>query len=442
MTPIVAIVGRPNVGKSTLFNRLVGKHLAIVHDMPGVTRDRHYADAHLSGRNVTLVDTGGFDPASDDPMKLGIARHVQAAIEEADVVVCVFDGTLGPTEPDREAVNLLRRSGKPVVYVANKTDTREHELGTGPLYELGLPALVAVSALHGRGTGELGNAIIQKLPPPEPEAEPQDDETPRVAFVGRPNAGKSSLFNRLVGEERSLVDSQPGTTRDPVDQRIEFEGTPFVLVDTAGIRRRSRVERGVELVSVLRAIRSIEQAEVCVLMVDAAEGLAEQDARLLALCLERRRGVIVGLNKMDSLAPAERAKAMASARDQLGFAAFVRVVPLSAHTGENVGKLMHAAAKTAREMRRRIPTAELNRFFEQVLNRQPPPTQGGRAPRIYYLTQAETRPPVFIAMASHPEAIRPSYQRFVINQIRETFGFESVPITVFYKPKRKRELDG
>lgn len=439
MTPIIAIVGRPNVGKSTLFNRLVGKPLAIVHDLPGVTRDRHYADAHLSGRNITLVDTGGFDPESDDPLKSGIARQVQAAIEEADLVVCVFDGTNPPTDADRVAVDLLRRSGKAVVYVANKTDSRERELATGPLYELGLPELVHVSALHGRGTAELARAVVEKLPELEPEPDTADDDAPRVAFVGRPNAGKSSLFNRLVGSERSLVDSKPGTTRDPVDERIEFHGNPFVLVDTAGIRRRARVERGIELVSVLRAIRSIEQAEVCVLMIDGAEGVSEQDARLLALCVERRRGVIVGLNKMDALNAEQRAARLTKTREDLGFARFAEIIPLSAKTGEAVPKLMNAVSRCAREMRRRIPTAELNRFFEHVLERQPPPTSGGRAPRIYYLTQAESRPPVFVAMASHSEHIRDSYKRFVVNQIRQSFGFSSVPITVFYKEKRRNE---
>ena len=436
MTPIVAIVGRPNVGKSTLFNRLVGKPLAIVHDLPGVTRDRHYADAHLSGRNLTLVDTGGFDPESEDPLKAGIARQVRAAIDEADLVVCVFDGTNPPTDADRVAVNLLRRSGKAVVYVANKADSRERELGTGPLYELGLPELVPVSALHGRGTAELARAVVEKLPEPEPEPERSDDEAPRVAFVGRPNAGKSSLFNRLIGSERSLVDSEPGTTRDPVDERVEFHGNPFVLVDTAGIRRRARVERGIELVSVLRAIRSIEQAEVCVLMIDGAEGVSEQDARLLALSVERRRGVLVGLNKMDALDREARALSLTKTREDLGFARFAEIFPISARTGEGVPKLMNAVSKCAREMRRRVSTAELNRFFEQVLERQPPPTHGGRAPRIYYLTQAESPPPVFIVMSNHPEHIRESYKRFVINQIRQNFGFASVPITVFYKQKR------
>lgn len=439
MTPIVAIVGRPNVGKSTLFNRLVGKQLAIVHDSPGVTRDRHYAPAHVAGRDLILVDTGGFDPKSDDPLKLGISRHVQAAIGEADLVVCVLDAMHPPTEPDRAGVELLRRSGKPVLYVANKADSQRQEYGVGPLYELGIDPLILVSSLHGRGTGELGQAIARALPAPTGHPAPESDRAPRLALIGRPNAGKSSLFNRLAGSERSLVDAEPGTTRDPVDQRIEFSGRPLVLVDTAGIRRHSRVEPGIELVSVLRAIRSIERAEVCILLVDAEDGVAQQDARLLSLCVERRRGIVVGLNKLDRLDAQRRKAAVSQAREELAFARFARIVPLSAKTGENVPELLAAATSTADEMRRRVSTGELNRFFEQVLVRQPPPTFRGRAPRIYYLTQAESAPPVFIAVSSHPESIRPSYKRFVVNQIRQKFGFDSVPITVFYKQKRQRE---
>lgn len=439
MNPIVAIVGRPNVGKSTLFNRLVGKGLAIVDDQPGVTRDRHYAEAHLSGRNVTLVDTGGFDPTSGDPMQAGIARHVEAAIEEADVVICVLDGSGPPTEPDRGAVELLRRSKKPVVYIANKVDAREHEHSLGPLYELGLPSLVAVSALHGRGTAELAQALLPLIPEHDASADEASD-VPRIAIVGRPNAGKSSLFNRIVGEDRSLVDSRPGTTRDPVDERVEFEGRPFVIVDTAGVRRRSKVERGVELVSVLRAIRAIERAEVCILLCDGTEGVTDQDARLLGLCIERRRAVIVGLNKMDALDKAGQKRALTQAEDTLRFARFAQIVPISGMKGRNVGSLLRGAAAAAEEMHRRIPTAALNRFFEQVLEKRPPPTDGGLAPRIYYITQAETSPPVFVAMTNAPKHIKESYQRFVVNQIREVFGFKSVPVTVQYREKRRRVL--
>lgn len=433
----MAIVGRPNVGKSALFNRLVGGDPAIVHDRPGVTRDRHYAEAHVGGRRVNLVDTGGFDPESEDPMQAGITRHVVAAIEEADVVICVFDGTLPPTASDRSAADLLRRSDKPVVYVANKTDTEQHEQGIGPLFELGLPAVIPVSALHGRGTGALGVAVREALPDPS-EPVSLADEGPRVALVGRPNAGKSSLFNRLAGEERSLVDPRPGTTRDPIDRFIEYRKHRLTVVDTAGVRRRPKVERGVELVSVLRAIRAVERANVAVLLCDASESVADQDQRLAALCIDRRRGLVVGLNKMDTLRARARKEAVAQAREALSFATFAPIVPISAKTGENLDQLLSTVVRAAESMRTRVPTGELNRFFEEVLSRQPPPTHRGRAPRIYYVTQAETSPPLFVAMSNEPAHIKPSYQRFVINQIRKAFGFEGVPISVQYRPKRAR----
>jgi GTP-binding protein len=444
VTPIVAVVGRPNVGKSTLFNRLSGTSLAIVHDEPGVTRDRHYAIAHLHGRNVTLVDTGGFDPDSDDPMQQGIARHVRAAIEEADVVLCILDGSAPPTTADREAVQLLRRSSKPVIYAANKVDAAGKLSEAAELYRLGIPELIAVSALHGRGTAELGAAIAAQLPPFEPEEDKAADGVPRVALIGKPNAGKSSLFNRLAGEERALVDDRPGTTRDPVDQRITVAGREFIIVDTAGIRRRARVERGIELTSVMRSIRALERADVAVLMADATEGVSEQDARLVGLATDRRRALIVALNKMDVLGKAERAGAVEHARSELAFARWAPLVTLSAKTGLGVNELMQKVGKAADELKRRVSTAELNRFFRSVLERQAPPTQRGRAPRIYYLTQAESSPPLFIAWASHPEYIKESYKRFVENQIRTAFGFDSVPVTVHYRARdrRKRPNEG
>ncbi len=438
-TPIVAVVGRPNVGKSTLFNRLAGKALAIVDDAPGITRDRHYAPAHLHGRNVTLVDTGGFDPDSGDPMQQGIARHVNAAIAEADVVVCVLDGTGPPTQADREAVELLRRSRKPVVYVANKVDTEAKRADASELYELGLPELTPVSALHGRGTAELSAAVAARLPPAADEHEP-DDALPRIALIGKPNAGKSSLFNRLSGEERALVDDRPGTTRDPIDSLVEIGGRTFVLVDTAGIRKRANVERGIELVSVMRSIRAIERAHVVVLLCDAAEGVSTQDARLLGLCLERRRAIVIGLNKMDKLSRADRTRADQHAADELRFAAWAPRVPISAKTGAGVPELLRLVASATDELKIRVSTSQLNKFFSEVLERRPPPTHGGRAPRIYYITQAETSPPLFIAWTNAPDAIKPSYQRFVSNQIRTHFGFKSVPVVVHYRERKRRNL--
>jgi GTP-binding protein len=299
--------------------------------------------------------------------------------------------------------------------------------------------MVAVSALHGRGTAELAEAIAKLLPPFDEAAADDGDGVAKVALIGKPNAGKSSLFNRLAGEERALVDDRPGTTRDPVDQRVVVAGRPFVVVDTAGIRRKARVERGVELVSVLRSIRALERADVAVLMCDATEGITEQDARLVGLAIERRRALVIGLNKIDAVSKAQRENVAEAARSALAFARWAPVVELSAKTGTGVNQLMQRVGKAADELKHRITTAELNRFFRAVLERQPPPTHRGKAPRIYYLTQVESSPPLFIAWASFPESIKVSYQRFVENQIRKAFGFESVPVTVHYRARQRRD---
>ncbi len=438
MLPIVAIVGRPNVGKSTLFNRFAGRRAAIVDDQPGVTRDRHYADTHLHGRDVTLVDTGGFDPDSDDPMRQGIARQVNVAISEADLVICVLDGSLPPTSADREAVALLRRSAKPVIYVANKVDNPQRALDASEHYALGVESMHFVSALHGRGLGTVEAELVAELPAPDDAPTPPEDDAPRVALIGRPNAGKSSLFNHLAGTERALVDHRPGTTRDPIDSRIVREGREYLIVDTAGIRRRSKVDRGIEGISVMRSLKAIGRAQVVVLMTDATEGIREQDARLLGLCADRQRAIVVALNKMDLLDAEARQRAIENARVALHFAQWAPVVSVSAKTGKGVDKLMTTVWNAAEQFRHRVGTAELNRFFEQVLARHSPPTSGGKAPRLYFITQAETAPPVFVAVSNAPANIQASYRRFVQNQIRKSFGFDSVPITVRYRKKKGR----
>jgi GTPase len=436
--PIVALVGRPNVGKSTLFNRFAGRRLAIVHDAPGVTRDRHYVDADVHGREVLLLDTGGFDPLSEDPMGRGIARQVELAVDEADVVVCVLDAAEPPTPADREAVTLLRRADKPVLWVANKADNPALELEANELFTLGIDDLLLVSAAHGRGVAELSEAIVRVLPKPSTDAVAEDDAVPRVALIGRPNAGKSSLLNRLSGAERALVDARPGTTRDPLDVRVEFAGNSYVMVDTAGIRRRPRVEKGIEAASVVRSLRALERAQVVVLLCDASEGVTDQDARLLGLCSERGRAVVVGLNKIDLMRGSEKKRALEQAEDTLRFARWAPIVPLSAHEGSGVAELMRQVEAAAVEFGKRVPTSALNRFFEEVLERRQPPTRGGRAPRIYYVTQAQTSPPLFVAMSNAPEAIAESYKRFLTNQIRIAFGFTAVPLNVVYRKRERR----
>ncbi len=448
--PIVAIVGRPNVGKSTIFNRLAGGRVAIVHDEPGVTRDRNYADAFSRGVEYTLVDTGGWDPDSEDPMRMGIARHVKAAILEADLILCVLDATVDVMDADREAVKLLRNSKKPVVYAANKADSPRVDALAFDAYRMGLSEILTISALHGRGFAELEESIVDKLPAPDAAGEdPFADlvDVPRVALIGRPNAGKSSLLNRLVGKERSLVDDRPGTTRDTVDALVHFSrktdaGTveqPLVLLDTAGIRRKSKVSETVESLSVLRAIRAIEGAEVVVLMCDAGEGVAEQDAKILGLAVDRGRGVVIALNKADLLEGKQgAAKAEAQAADKLTFTPWAPVVRMSAKTGRGVGALVDAVARVREAWASRVGTGELNRFFAEVLETHPPPTMGGRAVRLYFITQAETRPPTFIVVTNEPENVHFSYQRYIQNQIRKRFGFEGVPIRIRYRRKRRR----
>jgi len=438
--PIVAIVGRPNVGKSTLFNRLARRRLAIVHDEPGVTRDRHYAETSAFGRDYTLIDTGGFDPDSDDPMNAGIVRHVKEALKEADVIVFLGDATVPLTSADRVAVKLLRQTDKPVLFAANKADSPKLDPDAFELYRLGVDQVYPVSSLHGRGIGELESAIVAALPEIEaPEAE-ADALVPRVTIVGKPNAGKSSLVNRIMGEDRMLVDSRPGTTRDAIDALVERGDKQYVFVDTAGVRRKGKVTKAhdeIEAASVGAAIKAMERSSVVVLLCDAKEGVAEQDAKILGLANDRGRGMIIALNKIDLLSKTEIGKLEEETRDKISFAQFAPVVQVSAKTGRGLGDLFAKIDEVGAAFHKRITTGELNRFFETVLEVRPPPTSGGRAPRLYYVTQAETAPPVFVVIASSPDSVHFSYQRFVVNQLRNHFGFEGVPIRVVYREKRR-----
>jgi GTP-binding protein len=441
MKPIVALVGRPNVGKSTLFNRLTRRRSAIVHDEPGVTRDRHYGDVFLEDRSFLLVDTGGFDPTSDDPMRQGIKKQIEVAIAEADVIVCVLDAREPATTIDHAEMRLLRAAEKPTIFVANKADnpTTEHE--AGDLYRLGIDDLLTMSALHGRGVDELVDAIVHRLPPHVPEEPAGSDAFIRVAIVGKPNAGKSSLVNRLLGQDRMLVDSRPGTTRDAIDSIVERKGKTYVFVDTAGIRRKAKVKKEhdeIEGASVMASIKAMDRADVVVLVADAHEGVAEQDAKVLGLAVDRGRGTIVALNKADMLDKRTIAKAEEDARDKLSFCTWAPHLHLSAKTGRGVDRLLTAIDEVGAAFKRRVTTGELNRFFEKVIETHPPPTHGGRAPRLFFISQVESGPPKFVVTSSAPDKIHYSYQRYVTNQIRKAFGFEGVPIEVIYKARRRR----
>ncbi len=437
MTPIIVIVGRPSVGKSTLFNRLVGASIAIVDKTPGVTRDRNYGDAFLHGRRITIVNTGGLDPESETSIAQGILTHVSAAIDEADVVLCVLDAQTATSEPDSRVVQMLRKVNKPVVYVVNKIDGPRQSEGAYDMYGLGLPSLFFISALHGRGIGELESALVDALPDnPESAETAGAEDIPSLAIFGRPNAGKSSLCNCLAGAERSLVDGAPGTTRDPVDVRCDYGGHIFRIVDTAGIRRKSHIDRtSIEAVSVVRAIRAMERSDVAIVMCDATEGVKEQDARLLGLCVDRGRAVLLGVNKWDLVERTARKTVLESCRTALHFAPWVPVLPVSALTGKGIDELVAQAMRAAEHFHRRIGTAELNRFMEQVIAKHSPPTRQGRAPRVYYITQVSSGPPHFVGISNAPEHISPAYARYVSNQIRKNFGFEGTPLIVKFRSR-------
>ncbi|MEZ4287327.1 MAG: ribosome biogenesis GTPase Der [Polyangiales bacterium] len=439
---MVAIVGRPNVGKSTLFNKLAGEPIAIVEDIPGVTRDRHYADAWALGREYVLIDTGGFDPDSDDPMMAGIAAQVQLALDECDVVVCVFDATAEPTNADREAIKLLRNTNKPILYVANKSDSPRQAHMASTYYELGIDSLLNVSSIQNRGLGKLEEAIANALPTgDDDELNPIDQDVPRVAIIGRPNAGKSSLVNALCKDERQLVDDRPGTTMDSVDTLVDHNGQPLVLIDTAGIRRKRSVgKRGLEALSVYQAIRAIERSDVVVLMIDVDAGVGEQDAKIAGLAVDRGRAVVIGLNKIDLLDNDDRKEKMDRTRDVLAFLSWAPMVTLSAKKGTGMNALVERIVDAVAEHKKRITTGQLNKFFEEVLGTHPPPSMNNRPVRLYFITQALVAPPTFFISTNEPKAVHFSYQRYVINQIRKRFGFRGTPIRVRYRGK-KRSVD-
>ncbi|MBN1653961.1 MAG: ribosome biogenesis GTPase Der [Deltaproteobacteria bacterium] len=437
--PVVAIVGRPNVGKSALFNRLSESRIAIVEDTPGVTRDRLYADALVFDREYVLVDTGGFDPESDDAMTKSIASQVRAALSETDLVICVYDGTVDPLPADHKATRLLRETNQPVIWVANKVDSPRAQPQALQYYSLGVSELHPISALHGHGISELEEAIYRALPAPREAGAGFDPDIPRVAIVGRPNAGKSSLVNRLLGVERQIVDRRPGTTVDSVDTLLDWSGQSYVLIDTAGMRRQRSIKRGVESLSVLSAIRAVERSDVVVLMIDAQEGAFEQDTKIASLAIDRGRALVIALNKSDLLNAKQRETAEKRSREVLSFASWAQIKKISALSGQGLNALMAAISRCGREHAKRVSTGEVNRFFAEVLGHHPPPTVGNKAIRLYYIAQTAIRPPTFAVISNHPDKVHFSYQRYVVNQLRKRFGFQGTPIRVFYRTRKRRD---
>ncbi len=432
--PLVAIVGRPNVGKSTLFNRLTEARDAIVHDEPGVTRDRVYGDAEWGGRTFDVVDTGGYVEGSDDRFEAAIREQVRIALDEADAVVFVGDVLTGVTDLDLEMAQVLRRAGRPVLVAANKADTGQRRLDAAEFYGLGLGEVFPVSSINGSGTGDLLDALLDALPE---EPDDEDDGAPRIALLGRPNVGKSSLANRLLGEERSIVTEISGTTRDAVDARLEHRGRPVVIVDTAGLRRKARVTENVEFYSTLRTERALRDCDVAVVLLDGSLGLESQDARIVRQAEEMKKGVVLAVNKWDLVA-----KETNTARDveraiheRLGTLDYVPFVFVSALTGQRAEKVLDVALTVADERKRRIPTAELNATVEAAVRAHHPPSHGGRQVNIKYATQVRNDPPVFAFFCNHPTGVKEPYRRYLENRLRDRFGFAGVPLTLSFKQK-------
>ena len=426
--PVVAVVGRPNVGKSTLVNRILGRREAIVEERPGVTRDRKAVDAEWNGREFTLVDTGGW-LAGDDPLDRQVSAQAERAVSEADVLLIVTDTAVGATDEDVQVARLLRKAGKPALLVANKVDSEHRESDAWALSRLGLGDPWPVSALHGRGMGDLLDEVVRLLPPPDEEADagetPAGDDggkdAPSVAIVGRPNVGKSTLFNRLVGDERSVVHDMPGTTRDAVDTLIETESGPLCLIDTAGMRRRSKTGEGPEFYSLVRALKAIDRADAAVLVVDASEGVTAQDQRLAERVDAAGSPIVILLNKWETLDAEERADVLGQVADRLSFLGYAPVLKVSAKTGLGVHRLLPALDQAIDAYRRRIPTAELNRVVQAAQAAHPSP--GGR---VLYAIQGATDPPTFTLFATR--ALPQPYMRYLERKIREHFGFGPTPL--------------
>jgi len=476
--PVICIVGRPNVGKSTVFNRIIRKRLALVENSPGVTRDRHYASAEHCGKPMLLVDTGGFDPKDKSGIMAAVRVQCRVAIEEADLIIHLMDARSGLTPDDVEIADLLRRSEKPVLWAANKVDSHDLEHLVNEFYVLGAERVFPVSGAHGLGVADLLDEVnfeIERTMGPETRtsadivtdrdqegAAQADDKgdgcreehsldgsagkvesggkSPiRVALIGRPNAGKSSLMNRLLGEERSLVHNTPGTTRDPVDVAFSHGGQEFVLVDTAGIRRRKYVTEGMELVAVIHAIKAMERAHVVCLVCDSELGITEQDSKLAALAEDRGRAMVILLNKWDTVKESRKKKELIDEQKRrLRFVSHCPVLRVSALTGKRTGGIPGSIVDVFKQANKRISTSELNRFLDEMVMRRPPAAYQGKHVRLYYMTQPQVNPPTFIVFASHEKGLTKPYRRFLINRLREMFSFKGTAVRLFVRAHRDR----
>ena len=439
MKPVVAIVGRPNTGKSTLFNKLLGQRLSIVDDTPGVTRDRIFGDCEWLNRHFLLVDTGGIEPKTDDVILLQMRRQAQLAIDSAQVIILVTDVRSGVVASDADVAAMLQKSGKPIILCVNKCDT----IGDLPLefyefYNLGLGDPIAVSAVHGHGTGDLLDAVLEHLP--DAQEEEEEETTVTVAVIGKPNVGKSSLVNAIAGEERAIVSDIAGTTRDATDTLIQNEFGDFLFIDTAGMRRKSRVDDQLEKYSIIRAKMAVERAHVCVIMIDAVEGFTEQDSKVAGIAHEQGKGCIIAVNKWDAVE--KDGKTMAAYRKKLmndfSFMSYAPIIFISAKTGQRLDRLFELIKFVDEQNAMRISTGKLNDVLAAATARVQPPTDKGKRLKIYYMTQASTRPPTFVCFVNRADLFHYSYQRYIENQIREVFGLEGTPVRCVIREREKK----
>lgn len=438
--PIVAIVGRPNVGKSQLFNRMAGKRLSIVEDTPGITRDRLYADAEWRGRVFQVVDTGGIEPSTDNEILKFMRMQAEMAIQAADVIVLMTDLRSGITATDEEVATMLRRSRKPVVLAVNKCDTP----GAEPpefyeFYNLGLGDPFGISALHGYGTGDLLDACFEHFP--DEEEDEEDDQCIKVAVIGKPNVGKSSLINQILGENRVIVSNMAGTTRDSVDSLFENDKGKYLLIDTAGIRKRAKVDERVEKFSVMRSLMAIERSDVCVIMIDATEGVTEQDTKVAGEAHDAGKACIIVVNKWDLIEKDGKTMEQYTrrVREGLAYMPYAPVLFLSAMTGQRVPKLFDTINMVYEQNGRRIPTGQLNSLLAEAIARVQPPTDKGRRLKIYYMTQSGVRPPTFVCFCNDARLFHFSYQRYLENQIREVYGLDGTPIRMIIRERGDKE---
>ena len=441
MKPIVAIVGRPNVGKSTLFNRVSGGKKAIVWDEPGVTRDRNYSDVEWGESAFTLIDTGGFEPASKDRIFAQMREQCQLAMDEADVILFMMDGKEGLTPSDREIVDILRKLNKPVFYIVNKIDGPKHEERILEFYGLGMESIYSISAEHGYGVNGLMEEVIKTFP--DLAEEKWDKDATKVAVIGRPNVGKSSLINRLLGYKRVLVDEVPGTTRDAIDTRFEKDGRRYVLIDTAGIRRKSRISLRLEKYSIVEALRTIDRSDVALLLTDSKEGVTDQDARIGGFIHEKGKGCILIVNKWDLVEKDSQTivRYEREVRENLKYLSYAPILFISALTGQRVGKVLDRVEDVSAQARKRIPTGQLNRYFGKWVEEFPPPLRRNRIVKMNYITQVSVSPPTFVIYTNIQGSVHFSYERYLTNKMREAFGFEGVSVRLLFR-KKGRKGDG